>query len=65
MESLVKWKRRRDKFQDGDNVKGMGDQIDDFTDRESLGLTGSPKCCKFIIKDETQAEAMKALKIKW
>jgi hypothetical protein len=65
MHSLVRWKRRRDRFQDSDNVSGMGDQVDCFEDMESPSLTGSPMSVKFIQKDETNAEAMKKFKIKW
>jgi hypothetical protein len=65
MDGLVPWKKRRDKFQDSDNVSGMGDQVDCFDDMESPGLTGSPTEVKFIMKDETNAEAMKHLKLKW
>jgi hypothetical protein len=64
MESLVKWKRRVDIMQDSDNVLGAGDQINDFQDRESPSLTGSPTEVKFIMKDDTNAEAMKHLKMK-
>ena len=65
METLVPWKKRRDKFQDSDNVSGMGDQIDSFEEREDPSLTGSPTEVKFIQKDETNAEAMRHLKLKW
>ena len=65
MESLVKWKRRRDLFQESDNVQSCGDQVDCFEDMESPSLTGSPMNVKFIQKDETNAEAMKKFKIKW
>jgi hypothetical protein len=65
MDTLVKWKKRRDKFQDSDNVSGMGDQVDEFDEQGSVGLTGSPTEVKFIQKDETNAEAMKHLKLKW
>ena len=65
MQSLVKWKKRRDCFQNSDNISGCGDQVDDFSEQGNIGLTGSPKEVKFIMKDETNAEAMKKLKIKW
>jgi hypothetical protein len=65
MNSLVPWKKRRDRFQEGDNVSGCGDQVDQFDDMESPGLTGSLTTVKFIMKDETNAEAMKAFKSQW
>lgn len=64
MESLVSWKKRRDKFQDSDNFSGMGDQVNCFEDMESPSLTGSPKEVKFIQKDETNATAMKMMRMK-
>ena len=65
MDTLAPWKMRRDRFQEGDNVSGMGDNVDCFEDREEPGLTGSPKEVKFIQKDETNATAMRHLKIQW
>lgn len=65
MDSLVPWKKRRDCFQDSDNVKGMGDQVEDDDEHGFPGLTGSPKEVKFIKRDETNAEAMKAFKSQW
>jgi hypothetical protein len=65
LRGLVSWKRRRDMFQNSDNVSGMGDQIEGLQDIEDASLTGSPTQVKFIMKDETNAEAMKALKLKW
>ena len=64
MDTLVYWKKRRDKFQDSDNVTSMGDQVEGFADIESPSLTGSPMDVKFIMKDETNASAMKHLNIK-
>jgi hypothetical protein len=64
LQGLVSWKQRRDNFQNSDNVSGMGDQVDCFEDMESPSLTGSPIEVKFIMKDETNADAFKALKHK-
>lgn len=64
MNSLIKWKKRRDRFQCSDNVSGMGDQVEEFDDMESPCLTGSPKEVKFIMKDETNAETKRKLKLK-
>ena len=65
MDSLVRWKKRRDRFQDSDRVEGMGDNVGDFDDMERPSLTGSPTEVKFISKDETNATAMRRLKIRW
>jgi len=64
METLVKWKKRRDLFQESDNVSGCGYQVPEFSERESLGggPIGSPKNVQFIMKDETQAETLRRLK---
>ena len=64
MESLVYWKKRRDKFQDSD-INGPGDQVDDFDEQGYVKLTGSHDKVKFIMKDETNASSMKKLGIKW
>lgn len=64
LDSLISWKTRPDKFQDNDNVSGMGDQVDDFSEQGFVKLTGSPKGVSLIMKDETNAKAMKALKFK-
>jgi len=64
MDTLVGWKRRRDLFQSSDNVSGMGDQVDCFEDMENPDLVGNPMDVKFIMKDETNAEVMRHLKIK-
>lgn len=61
---MVPWRKRRDSFQNSDNVSGMGDQVDCFEDMEEPGLTGSPTEIKFITKDETNASAFRALKLK-
>ena len=63
MEYLTSWKKRKDKHQESDNVKGMGDQVEGFSNMESPGLCGSPSKVSFIGKDETNAEAMKDLRI--
>lgn len=65
MHSLVPWKKRRDKLQDNDNVSGCGDQVQDFDEQGYTSLTGSPKSVKFIMKDETNAESMTLMGIKW
>jgi len=64
LQGLVPWKQRRDMFQNNDNVSGMGDQVDGFQDMEDASLTGSPTEVKFIMKDETNADAFRALKHK-
>jgi len=56
---LTPWKKRRDKFQNNDNVNNNLDQVDCFAEMESPGLTGSPTSVKFIKKDETNAQSMK------
>lgn len=63
METLVPWKKRRDVHQDSDNVLGCGDQVEGFAEMEAPSLTGSPRSVKFIMKDETNAQAMKHLGI--
>ena len=65
LKGMVNWKHRRDNFQNSDNVKVNGDQIDCFEDVESPGLTGSPTEVKFIQKDETNADACRIMKIRW
>ena len=62
MDSLVKWKRRRDLFQESDNVSGAGDQVGDFSEHGDVGLVGSSKDVQFIRKDETNAEALRKFK---
>lgn len=58
---LVPWKKRRDLFQENDNVSGMGDQVSEFSERESPSLTGSPKFVTFMRKDETHANSLRTL----
>ena len=64
LEGMVPWKRRRDMYQNSDNVQGMGDQVEGIQDMEATSLTGSPTQVKFIMKDETNAEAFRTLKLK-
>ena len=64
MDSLVSWKRRRDFFQESDNVSGCGDQIEDFSEQGDVSLCGNPMGVKFIRKDETNAENLRKLKFK-
>jgi hypothetical protein len=55
------WMKRRDKHQNSDNVSGMGDQIEDFSEQGNVDLTGNPISVKFIAKDETNFGAMKKM----
>lgn len=64
MESLVWWKKRVDKLQEGDNVCNDLDQVSDFDEQGYVDLTGSPTKVSFVMKDETNAETMKRLKFK-
>jgi len=64
MDTLVSWKKRRDKYSDSDSVEGVGDSIDDFSEQGNVEFVQSSKQINFIKKDETNAEAMRKLKIK-
>jgi len=57
MDSLVPWKRKRDRYReenDDDDSEVMGVRLVDSMDE-----------CRFIHRDEVNAKAMKAQKIKW
>ena len=53
--------KRRDKYQNSDQVSGMGDQIESFSEQNNVEMTGAPKSVKFIAKDETNFKAMKTM----
>jgi hypothetical protein len=57
MASLVKWKQRRDKY--NDDIDG------DLCDCHSPRLSGTFQDVEFIKRDETNAKAMESMKIKW
>ena len=61
METLVGWKKRRDRYAESE---GHGDSIDDFSEQGNVSFITPVTEVKLIKKDETNAEAMKALKIK-
>jgi hypothetical protein len=55
MDSLVPWKKKRDEYHDEADEDEIG------TPR----LVDSMQECKFIARDETNAKAMRSMKIKW
>jgi hypothetical protein len=57
MESLVHWKRKRDKYYD--------EADEDDSEVRETRLVDSMQECKFIMRDETNAKAMRSMKIKW
>ena len=57
MESLVPWKKKRDEYND--------EADDDELGVRSPRLVDTMQDCKFIMRDETNAKAMKRLKLKW
>lgn len=56
MDSLVHWKRKRDKY---------NDEADGDFDVRSPRLTDTMQTPEFIKRDETNARAMKVMKAKW
>ena len=57
METLVFWKKKRDKYRDEADGDDLGPRVPRLTD--------TMQDAEFIMRDETNAEAMKHLKIKW
>ena len=55
-DSLVKWKQKVSLFRDEADEDGMGPRAPKLTD--------TMQTPQFIMRDETNAEAMKAMKIK-
>lgn len=56
MESLVFWKRKRDKYDD--------EADEDDTEAREPRLVDSMQESKFIMRDETNAKAMKTMRMK-
>lgn len=56
MAELVPWKKKEERYFDNDEELG---------EAKAPKFIKPPKEVKFIMKDETNAEAMKAMKIKW
>lgn len=57
MESLVSWKKKRDKY----DAEMDGDATEIIVPK----LTNTIQTPEFIMRDETNAEAMRKLKIRW
>ena len=57
MESLVFWKKKRDRYDD--------ETDEDDTEARSPRLVDSIQECKFIMRDERNAKTMKTLGMKW
>ena len=57
MESLVSWKKKRDKY--CDEADGDGHQV------RAPKLVDTMQDVEFIMRDETNAKAMRRMKIKW
>lgn len=57
MESLVKWNKKRDKYDD--------EAFEDETEVRKPRLTDTIQGPEFIMRDSANAEAMKTLRIKW
>jgi hypothetical protein len=57
MDTLITWKRKRDKY--NDETDG------DFGDVREPRLTDTIQDVEFIRRDETNAKSMRAMKIKW
>jgi hypothetical protein len=56
--SLISWKKKRDKYDD-DEMDG------DFTEAGDPRLTDTIQDPEFIMRDETNAEAMRKMRMKW
>jgi hypothetical protein len=57
METLVPWKKKRDKYDD--------DGDGDFIDARAPRLIDTIQDVEFISRDETNATAMRKMNIKW
>lgn len=57
MDSLVSWKRKQDNYRD--------EADEDNNEIRSPRLTDTKQEAKFINRDETNAKAMKEMKLKW
>lgn len=63
-DSLVSWKTRPDIHTEEDNINHIGDNITEWDEHGSPSLVGPPNKVTFIMKDETNAQAMRAMKMK-